>query len=127
MKKIEKIFYYLRMVFFIITLFLTFLLIQNITQVGLTGYIYLVIFMIFTLMTIYEVLTQKKIYQKDLIYNIMYIGFTLYLGLIVFKTYYDKIVVMDNTIKYFNLNYLILSILLIILKFYKICDIKTSK
>ena len=36
-------------------------------------------------------------------------------------------ILMDNTIKYFNLNYLILSILLIIIKFYKICDIKTSK
>ena len=127
MKKIEKVFYYLRMIFFVISLVLTFMLIKNITQVGLVGYLYLIIFILFSILIIRQVLSQKMNYKRDLVYNIMQIGYTLYLGVIVFKTYYDKIVVMDNTIKYFNLNYLILSILLIIIKFYKICDIKTSK
>lgn len=116
--KIEKILYYLRMFFFVISLVLTFLLIQNITQVGIAGYLYLVVFILFALLSIWQVLSQKKCFKKDIIYNIMQMGFTLYLGVIVFKTYYDKIVVMDSTIKYFMVNYVILSILLVIMTIY---------
>ena len=123
MKKIEKVFYYLRMIFFVISLVLTFMLIKNITQVGLVGYLYLIIFILFSILIIRQVLSQKMNYKRDLVYNIMQIGYTLYLGVIVFKTYYDKIVVMDSTIKYFTINYLILSILLIIIASYKIWDI----
>lgn len=115
----EKVLYYLRLFFLIISLFLTFLLIQNITQVGIIGYLYLIIFIIFALLSIKDVLNRTKM-MKDIIYSVMQIGFTLYLGVIVFKTYHDKIVVMDNTIKYFRVNYIILSILLIIIAAYKI-------
>ncbi len=126
MKKIEKIFYYLRMIFFVISLVLTFMLIKNITQVGLVGYLYLIIFILFSILIIQQVLSQKMNYKRDLVYNIMQMGYTLYLGVIVFKTYYDKIVVMDSTIKYFTINYLILSILLIIIASYKIWDMKNN-
>ena len=126
MKKIEKVFYYLRMIFFVISLVLTFMLIKNITQVGLVGYLYLIIFILFSILIIQQVLSQKMNYKRDLVYNIMQMGYTLYLGVIVFKTYYDKIVVMDSTIKYFTINYLILSILLIIIASYKIWDMKNN-
>lgn len=118
MKKNEKIFYYLRMIFFVISLILTFMLIQNIMQVGVVGYIYLTIFILYAFLMIWQVLSQKKYYKKDIVYNLMQVGFSLYLGVIVFKTYYDKIVVMDNTIKYFMVNYIILSILLVIMSIY---------
>ena len=124
MNTFEKIFYYLRLLFLIISLFLTFLLIQNITQVGIIGYFYLIIFIIFVLLTIKDVLMQNKSNKKDIIYSSMQIGYVLYLGVVVFKTYYDKIVVMDNTINYFRINYFILSILLIIIALYKIYDNK---
>ena len=115
------------MIFNLLGLFLTFMLIQNITQVGLAGYLYLVIYLLFSLMTIKEVLSQKAIYKKDLVYNLMQIGFTFYLGIIVFKTYHDKIVVMENTIKYFDINYLILSVLLAIISSYKFWDVYTQR
>ena len=118
MKKNEKIFYYLRMIFFVISLILTFMLIQNIMQVGVVGYIYLTIFILYAFLMIWQVLSQKEYYKKDIVYNLMQVGFSLYLGVIVFKTYYDKIVVMDNTIKYFMVNYIILSILLVIMSIY---------
>ncbi len=118
MKKNEKVFYYLRMIFFVISLILTFMLIQNIMQVGVVGYIYLTIFILYAFLMIWQVLSQKKYYKKDIVYNLMQVGFSLYLGVIVFKTYYDKIVVMDNTIKYFMVNYIILSILLVIMSIY---------
>ena len=122
-----KALYYIRMIFNLLGLFLTFMLIQNITQVGLAGYLYLVIYLLFSLMTIKEVLSQKAIYKKDLVYNLMQIGFTFYLGIIVFKTYHDKIVVMENTIKYFDINYLILSVLLAIISSYKFWDVYTQR
>ena len=118
MKKNEKIFYYLRMIFFVISLILTFMLIQNIMQVGVVGYIYLTIYILYAFLMIWQVLSQKEYYKKDIVYNLMQVGFSLYLGVIVFKTYYDKIVVMDNTIKYFMVNYIILSILLVIMSIY---------
>ena len=118
MKKNEKVFYYLRMIFFVISLILPFMLIQNIMQVGVVGYIYLTIFILYAFLMIWQVLSQKKYYKKDIVYNLMQVGFSLYLGVIVFKTYYDKIVVMDNTIKYFMVNYIILSILLVIMSIY---------
>lgn len=114
------------MIFFVISLVLTFMLIKNITQVGLVGYLYLIIFILFSILIIQQVLSQKMNYKRDLVYNIMQMGYTLYLGVIVFKTYYDKIVVMDSTIKYFTINYLILSILLIIIASYKIWDMKNN-
>lgn len=126
MDKIEKILYYLRMFFFVISLVLTFMLIQNITQVGISGYFYLFISIVFALFTIYQVITNDIKYKKDVIYNMMQMGFTIYLGVIVFKTYYDKIVVMDNTIKYFIVNYIILSVLLMIMMIYKIWDVKSN-
>ena len=127
MKKYNKIVYAIRLFLFIIHFYLMFILIPSIISTGLCGYLLLIVYLIYIVMIINEILLKKKRYKYDLIYNYMQIGFIFYLAIIDFKVYYDHIYVIRKTLNYFNVNYIIMSLLLMFIIIYFLYELKEKK
>lgn len=127
MKKISKILYGLRLFFFVIQFYLMFLLLPSILSVGMLGYILIAIYIFYDLMIIKEMVSKKKKYKYDIIYDFMQIGFVFYLLVINYKIHYDHVYVIKNTISYFRINYGIMSLLLIFIMLYSQFELKTQK
>ncbi len=127
MKKISKNIYAIRIIAFIIQFYLMFLLIPRIISVGLFGYLLLIIYIIYDLMIIKELISKKKKYKYDFIYDFMQIGFVFYLSVIIFKIYHDHIYVIKSTLTYFKVNYIIMSLLLIFIILYSFCELRLRK
>ncbi len=127
MKKLNKIMYGLRIFSFIIQFYLVFILLPSILLVGLLGYILLVIYICYNILIITELLSKKKKYKCDLIYDFMQIGFVFYLMVINYKIYSDHIYVIKNTLAYFRINYGIMSLLLIFIIIYSMLELRLRK
>ncbi len=127
MEKRNKNIYAIRLILFIIQFYLVFILIPNILSVGLFGYIFLIIYFFYNVMILRELLTKKKKYRYDLIYNFMQIGFIFYLIIINFKIYYDHLYVIKQTLGYFNVNYIIMTLLLIFIIIYSLFELRLRK
>ena len=82
MKNIDKIIYAIRIFLFIGHFYLIFVLLNSILPFGLFGYIFLVIYVIYVSMILKQLISKKKKYKYDLIYNFMQIGFIVYLVII---------------------------------------------
>ena len=126
-KKINKILYTLRIICFLIQFYLIFNLLPKIISVGLIGLIFLTIYIFYIVMIIKELVSKKKKYKYDIIYDFMQIGFVLYLFVINFKIYHDHIYVIKNTLNYFNVNYIIMSLLLIFIIAYSFFELRNRK
>ena len=113
MKKYLKSLYYLRLFLFIIQFYFVFMISSCILQIGILGYVFFVVYFIYILKVIVELLSKKTIYKYDLVYNFMQCGLFIYLGILMFKILVNKIVVIDNTISYFRVNFIIIILLLI--------------
>ena len=127
MKNIDKIIYAIRIFLFIGHFYLIFVLLNSILPVGLFGYIFLVIYVIYVSMILKQLISKKKKYKYDLIYNFMQIGFIVYLVIINYKIYHDHLYVVNKTLSYFKTNYLIMSLLLIFIIVYALYELKGRK
>ena len=127
MKKISIIMYELRIVCFIIQFYLIFLLLPSILSVGLLGYLLIITYIFYDLLIIMELISKKKKYKYDVIYDFMQIGFVFYLFVINFKIYYDHIYVIKNTLSYFRVNYGIMILLLLFIISYSLCELRLRK
>lgn len=127
MRSISKIVYIIKMILFVLHFYFVFLMLHNILDTGLFGIIFIVIYLMFILKTIFELLSKKDRYKNDIIYNVMNIGVYLYLLVISIKTYLAKIYVTRITLSYFKTNYIILSILIIFIFVYNYLEFKSSK
>lgn len=120
MKKITSISYYFKMFFFIIHFYFVFIMLHNILDVQIYGLIFLIFYLGYVLKFIYELLSKKKRFKTDFVYNLMQIGLMFYLMLISLKTVYGNIFVTKNTLFYFRINYCILSALILFIILYSI-------
>lgn len=127
MKKVNKILYGLRIFNFIVQFYLVFLLLPSMLSVGIFGYILIVLYIIYILMIIKELVSKKKKYKYDTIYDFMQIGFVFYLLVINYKIQHDHIYVIRNTLSYFRINYGIMSLLLIFIMVYSLFELRTRK
>ena len=127
MKKLAKVIYLIKLVFFVIHFYFVFLMLHNILDTKLYGIIFLVFYILFAFKVIIELLSKKDRYKNDLIYNIMQIGVYFYLLIISIKTYVAKIYVTRITLGYFKLNYIILSVLIIFIFVYSYLEFRSSK
>ena len=127
MRSISKIVYIIKMILFVLHFYFVFLMLHNILDTGLFGIIFIVIYLLFVLKTVIELLSKKDRYKNDIIYNVMNIGVYLYLLVVSIKTYISKIYVTRMSLSYFKTNYIILSILIIFIFVYNYLEFKSSK
>ncbi len=120
MKKITNISYYLKVFFFIIHFYFVFIMLHNILDVRIFGLIFLLFYIIYVMKFIIELLSKKRRYRTDFIYNLMQIGLMFYLIVISFRTVSSNVYVTRNTINYFQINYCILSALILFIILYSI-------
>ena len=121
MKMYQKILYYSRLFLFIISLILIFITIKNYVKIGLWGYIFFIIELIYILGMLITILSKREIYKNDLCFNIMHIGTYLYQIILSVRmfTFPLSLLVKESYIFYRN-NYIILSVLLLTLIFYSL-------
>lgn len=127
MKKINKIVYTIRMIFFCLQFIFIYMCIDAIYHTRLFGYIFLALYIIYVISVIGELLSKKISYQEDLVYNFMQIGTILYIFALFFQIRIAHVSVMSDTLSYFNLNFKILSFLLIVIVLYNIIELKNKK
>ena len=120
MKRFNKIIYYLKLFLFIIHFYFVFIVLHNILDIKIYGYLFLIIYFFYIIKVITELLSKKERYKNDLIYNLMQIGFLGYIIGISIKLYISKLYVTDKTITYFRTNYLIASLLIVFIIIYGI-------
>ncbi len=118
MKKLVKISYNLKIIFFIIHFYFVFILIDSILNTKYVGPIFLIIYLLFVMINLKEMLSKKKRYKNDLIYNTMQIGLYLYLIIFSLRVNINQLFVNINTNTYFLINYIILSLLLLFIFIY---------
>ncbi len=127
MKKLARIIYIIKIILFVIHFYFVFLMLPNILDTKIYGYVFLVIYLIFVFRTLLELLSKKDRYKNDIVYNVMHIGVYLYLLIVSIKTYISKIYVTRITISYFRTNYIILGLLIIFIFIYSHLEFKSSK
>ena len=127
MKNLSKKIYIVRIINFIIQFYLMFILLPKIFPVGIIGYILIIVYILYDLMVIREIVSKQKKYKYDFIYDFMQIGFVFYLGMINFKIYYDHIYVVKNTLMYFKVNYIIMTLLLVFIILYSFFELRLRK
>ncbi len=120
MKKITNISYYLKVFFFIIHFYFIFIMLHNILDVCIYGLIFLLFYIAYVLKFIIELLSKKRRFKTDFIYNLMQIGLMFYLMVISIRTVYGNVYVTKSTLFYFQINYGILSALILFIILYSI-------
>jgi len=117
----QKILYYIRLILFITTMILIFFTMKNYIKIGMYGYIYLFIEFAYIITIILTMLSQRKIYMCDFVFNIMHIGTYLYQIILSIRMFSFKVsFVITDSLSFYQNNYIILIILLITLIFYSI-------
>lgn len=119
--KIKKIIYITRLIFFILHMLMLFMLLGNITYVGLIGYLFLIVDAIYIIVVIKELMSKNLIYQKDLYYNIMQLGLFTYITVLWSKLYFNNNLYTKEFVTYLKNNYIILIVLLTFLIIYNLC------
>lgn len=126
MNKLAKIIYIIKLLLFIMNFYFMFIMLDNVLDTYIYGIIFIVLYLLFTVKIIYEIISKKLKYKEDIIYNIMQIGFIIYLLIISINTSITKIYVTRITISYFRINYLILSVLIVFILAYSFLENKSS-
>ncbi len=127
MKKLARVIYYIKLILYIIHFYFVFLMLHNILDTKIYGLIFLIIYIIFAIKVLIELLSKKDRYKNDLVYNIMHIGVYFYLLIVSVKTYISKIYVTRLTLNYFKINYIILSVLILFIFIYSCLEFRSSK
>ena len=125
--KIKKIIYITRLIFFILHMLMLFMLLGNITYVGLIGYLFLIVDAIYIIVVIKELMSKNLIYQKDLYYNIMQLGLFTYITVLWSKLYFNNNLYTKEFVTYLKNNYIILIVLLTFLIIYNLCLVNKKR
>ena len=118
MKGFSKTVYCIKLFLFVINFYFIFTMLHNILDTKIFGIIFLVIYLIYVIKVILELLSKKERYQNDFIYNLMQIGLVAYIMIISIRCIVAKMYVTRFTMPYFRLNYIILSVLIIFILIY---------
>ena len=119
MKLYQKILYYIRLFLFVISMVLIFININNYLKIGVFGYIFLYIEFIYIITILITILSKRKIYMTDLIFNFMHIGTYVYQIILSIRMFSFKVsMVIKDSLFFYNNNYIILTVLLLTLIFY---------
>lgn len=127
MKVFKKIIYIIRIIFFIVHFIFLYNIIGTLWQVKPLIYFFFVVHFLFVLDTIIEMLSKKKIYCKDFVYNIMQIGLYLYIFTIFYRIQVTHVFFVRETVRYFNVNIGIICILLVFLLIYSHFELKKNR
>ena len=127
MKKFKKGVYIVRILFFVIHFFLLFLIINSLLQLKWFSLIFLSIYILYIIKVITELLSKRKNYQDDIIYNLMQIGLFLYIFVIFYRINYSYAVVVKETLPYFLINFGIMSGLMIFILIYSFMELSVGK
>ena len=127
MKKAKKVIYILRIIGFIIQFYLAFMIIDAMIHTGFFGYLFIAIFLFYNITMIVQLLNIKEEKEEDVIYNIMQLGYFLYIFVFFFRIRISHVFVGSETIGYFNLNFGILSLLLVFIILYNFIELKNIK
>lgn len=124
--KVKKTLYVIRIIFFIIHMIMLFMLLNSIC-LGIAGYIFLIVDVIYICVIIKELLSKKTIYQEDLYYNLMQLGLFGYITVLWLKLYFNINHYTNEFMTYLRNNYIILTILLIFLIIYNSCLVNKKR
>ncbi len=127
MNVFKKVIFIIRMVFFILQFYGIYLSLNVILQVKIVGYVFLCLYLIYSIKIILEWLSKNDIYKEDLIYNFMQVGMHFYMFILIYRIWREYMVVMTSTMKYFQINYTIMSILLIFILIYSFLELDKRK
>ena len=126
MKKFSKIIYYIKMLFFVIHVYFVFSMLHNILDTQIYGLIFIIFYFLYVIKVIIELLSRKKRYKNDGMYNLMQAGFLFYVMLISIRTGISKMYVTANTLPYFRINFIILSLLILFIFVYGFLEFNIS-
>ena len=127
MKKISKIIYYIKLILFIVNFYFIFTMLNNILDTKIYGIIFIIAYLIYSFKVVFELLSKKDRYKKDVIYNMMQIGLIIYMLFISIRCIMVKMYVTRLTLIYFNINYVILSVLVLFILAYNIVGFGDEK
>lgn len=127
MKKLANIVYYIRMIFFIIHFYFVFVMLHDVLDMKILGYIFLLFYFVYVIKNIIELLSKKKRYQNDLIYNFMQIGMLAYIMFVAIKVNINGMYVTNMTYSYFKINYLIMIFLIAFILVYSFIELHDNK
>ena len=123
MLKIKKKLYIVKNILFIIQFYFVFSMLSNILQVKYVNIFFIILYSIYVIRILFEILSKKRGYKEELVYNLMQICTFIYIGLLWYKMYYENALVTLNNMRYFQINYTIISVLLIFLLVYSFIGI----
>ena len=127
MEKFVKICYIAKIILFFLHFYFLFASLYCIMAIKYLGIVFILLYIIFVIKILLEMLSKKKQYKEDFAYNIMQCGFLFYIMTIAFRINYSKIYVTNNTLTYFYVNYGILSILVLFILAYGMIEFKNVK
>ena len=127
MKKFANIIYYFKIFILIIHFYFVFLILHNILDIKLFGYLFLVIYAIYITKCIIELLSKKRRFKNDIIYNSMQIGVLIYIIFMSVKVSINEMYVTNITFQYFKSNCIIISILIIFILIYSFIELRNKK
>jgi hypothetical protein len=102
-------------------------MLNNILDTKVFGYLFLLIYAIYIIKSIIELLSGKKRYKNDTIYNLMQIGVLVYIIFLAIKVTVNGMYVTEITYPYFRSNCQIISVLIIFILIYGIIELKNKK
>lgn len=125
MKKLfNKWFYYFRIVFFVIHFFFLYDIVSTLWQIKPLIYLFLILHFLYCITVIGQIISKRKKYQTDFAYNLMQVGGYLYVWVLFYRIHYSHVSYMQETVKYFNINFGILSFVLLFLLLYSKLELK---
>ena len=127
MKNLEKISFIVRMIFFVLHFYFVFAMLYCILPLKYLGYVFIIFYLIYVVKEIIELVSKKKIYREDFIYNFMQIGLMFYLIIFSVRLNISKIFVNAETLQYFRINYSIILVLIIFTLLYSFIELRTNK
>jgi len=114
----NKIVYYLRIIFFIIYLVLLFLMIDKLFSLNILSVIFFIANIIYSFIIILTILSKKKVFNDLISYNLLNIGIYIYIGIIYYITFISTKLDILSNINYFNNNFILILLLIIGLLLY---------
>lgn len=127
MKKLTNIVYYFKTFLFVIHFYFVFTMLHDILDTKIFGYLFLFFYFVYVIKNISELLSKKKRYKNDIIYNSMQIGMLAYIMFVAIKVTINEMYVTNITYAYFRMNYIIMSILIIFILVYNFVELSSDK
>jgi len=117
---IKKIFYYSRIILFMLYIIAMFLLIDKIFKPNFFSTMFFVLNLFYSIIIILTIVSKKKVFKDSYSFNILNIGFYSYIFMLYKIVISNSFLDILNNEKYFRNNYIMLGILLIGLIIYSL-------